>query len=105
MLEKRKEREAMLQAARESQDSPALEMDETVVPVVEVEPGTEVVPEETVTEDPYPLPEDASDYNLEEDTLEEELIELSEEVLEDDDFDEEEYNKRMDEFENLYEDD
>lgn len=104
MLEKRKEREAMLQAARESQDSPALEMDDAV-PVIEVEAEAEVIVEEIVTEEPYTQPEDASDYNLEEDTLEEELIELSEEVLEEDDFDEDEYNKRMDEFEDLYEDD
>ena len=98
MLEKRKEREAMIQAARESQDSPALDMDETVTledPVLEEE--TTVIEDDVV--------EDDIEFESLDDELESDLGGIEEEVLEDDDFDEEEYNKRMDEFEDLYEDD
>lgn len=100
MLEKRKEREAMILAARESQDSPALEIDETVVFEAEEieEEVLELEPEVVVEEEPI------EEKSIQDD-IEAEFGELEEEVLEDDDFDEEEYNKRMDEFENLYEDD
>ncbi len=100
MLEKRKEREAMLQAARESHDSPALDIDETVTFEAE-----DIVEEVLEVEAEPVVEEEAVEEKTIQDDIEAEFGELEEEVLEDDDFDEEEYNKRMDEFENLYEDD
>lgn len=100
MLEKRKEREAMLQAARESQESPALNAEETVT-FEEETLDEEVLVEETLE----PVAEEPAEDASEAQDLEADFGDLEEEVLEDDDFDEEEYNKRMDEFEDLYEDD
>jgi DNA-directed RNA polymerase subunit delta len=92
MLEARKEKEAMIQAARESQDSPALDMAENDnVPIF--------------TED------FASDLGDLEQTLEEDIILTEEDIeepvdveeIEEDDFDEEKYNEYMDEYEDQYE--
>jgi len=92
MLEARKEKEAMIQAARESQDSPALDMSENDnVPIF--------------TED------FASDLGDLEQTLEEDIILTEEDIeepvdveeIEEDDFDEEKYNEYMDEYEDQYE--
>lgn len=99
MLEKRKEREAMIQAARDSRDSPALDIDETVVF------EAEDIEEEVLELEPEVVVEEPVEDKTIQDDIEAEFGELEEEVLEEDDFDEEEYNKRMDEFENLYEDD
>lgn len=92
MLEARKEKEAMIQAARESQDSPALDMSEN---------------------DSAPLmAEDfVSDLGDLEETLEEEFsfeeqdIEETTEFddIEEDDFDEDKYNEYMDAYEDQYE--
>jgi DNA-directed RNA polymerase subunit delta len=92
MLEARKEKEAMILAARESQDSPALDMAEN-----------DNVP--FFTED---FAEDLGDL---EQTLEEDIILTEEDIeepvdveeIEEDDFDEEKYNEYMDEYEDQYE--
>jgi len=95
MLEARREKEAMIQAARESQDSPALEIHEPEDVVLStadlaetlgnIEEDIEVFgPEEIVEEDTSESTTAGADYE--------------------EDFDEEKYNEIMDAYEDQYED-
>ena len=96
MLESRREKELMIQAARESQDSPALEMDENVaipVDLAEELDDLEESLEKLYFEDEVDIEEDEF-YRFRKTTTDEEPGE----------FDEEEYNQIMDDYEDQYED-
>lgn len=96
MLEARREKEIMIQAARESQDSPALEIDENVaipVDLAEELDDLEESLEKLYFEDEIDIEEDEF-YRFRKTTTDEESGE----------FDEEEYNQIMDDYEDQYED-
>lgn len=91
MLEARKEKEAMIQAARESQDSPALDMSENDnVPVISEDFASDLGDLEETLEETVSFSEEV-----------EEVVEV--EDTEDDDFDEDKYNEYMDAYEDQYE--
>jgi DNA-directed RNA polymerase subunit delta len=96
MLEARREKELMIQAARESQDSPALEMVENVaipVDLAEELDDLEESLEKLYFEDEVDIEEDEF-YRFRKTTTDEDSSE----------FDEEEYNQIMDDYEDQYED-
>lgn len=96
MLEARREKEIMIQAARESQDSPALEIVENVaipVDLAEELDDLEESLEKLYFEDEIDIEEDEF-YRFRKTTTDEESGE----------FDEEEYNQIMDDYEDQYED-
>lgn len=95
MLEARREKEIMIQAARESQDSPALEIVENVaipVDLAEELDDLEESLEKLYFEDEVDIEEDEF-YRFRKTTTDESG-----------EFDEEEYNKIMDDYEDQYED-
>jgi DNA-directed RNA polymerase subunit delta len=96
MLDARREKELMIQAARESQDSPALNInDDEVIPFdlsEELEDLEENL-EELYFDDDAGLEEDEF-YRFRKTSIDEDS----------EDFDEEEYNKIMDDYEDQYED-
>lgn len=95
MLESRREKEIMIQAARESQDSPALEIVENVaipVDLAEELDDLEESLEKLYFEDEVDIEEDEF-YRFRKTTTDESG-----------EFDEEEYNKIMDDYEDQYED-
>ena len=95
MLEARREKEAMIQAARESQDSPALEMNE---------PEDVVISTADLAEELGNIEEDIEIFGMEE-VIEEETTESTETAPEyEEDFDEEKYNEIMDAYEDQYDD-
>lgn len=95
MLEARREKEAMIQAARESQDSPALEMNE---------PEDVVISTADLAEELGNIEEDIEIFGMEE-VIEEDTTESTQTAPEyEEDFDEEKYNEIMDAYEDQYED-
>ena len=95
MLEARREKEAMIQAARESQDSPALEMNE---------PEDVVISTADLAEELGNIEEDIEIFGMEE-VIEEETTESTQTAPEyEEDFDEEKYNEIMDAYEDQYDD-
>ncbi len=95
MLEARREKEAMIQAARESQDSPALEMNE---------PEDVVISTADLAEELGNIEEDIEIFGMEE-VIEEETTESTQPAPEyEEDFDEEKYNEIMDAYEDQYDD-
>lgn len=95
MLEARREKEAMIQAARESQDSPALEI---------TEPEDVVISTADLAEELGNIEEDIEVFGMEE-IIEEETTEATTATPEyEEDFDEEKYNEIMDAYEDQYDD-
>lgn len=96
MLEARREKELMIQAARESQDSPALEMVENVA--IPIDLAEELDDLEESLEKLY----FADEVDIEED----EFYRFRKTTTDEDsgEFDEEEYNQIMDDYEDQYED-
>ncbi len=95
MLEARREKEAMIQAARESQDSPALEI---------TEPEDVVISTADLAEELGNIEEDIEIFGMD-DVVEEEVTEDSESTTEyEEDFDEDKYNEIMDAYEDQYDD-
>lgn len=95
MLEARREKEAMIQAARESQDSPALEMNE---------PEDVVISTADLAEELGNIEEDIEIFGMEE-VIEEDTTESTQTAPEyEEDFDEEKYNEIMDAYEDQYDD-
>lgn len=95
MLEARREKEEMIIAARESQDSPALEMNEK-----------EVIPLD-ISEELDDLEGTLDELHFDEDegTQTDDFYRFRKSTAEEsDDFDEDEYNKIMDDYEDQYED-
>lgn len=96
MLEARREKEQMIQAARESQDSPALEMSENEAIPLDLSDDLDDL--EDTLEELY--------FDDDVDTEEDEFYRFRKSSTDEDsaDFDEDEYNKIMDDYEDQYED-